>query len=89
MIEIGYSRSLYDSYVYYNKLKDGSFIYLVLYVHDMFLAAEKKSDIQKLKGLLSTKFEMKDLGAAKKFFGMEIYMDRKQKKLFLSYGIYS
>jgi len=33
----------------------------VLYVDDMLLAAEKKSDIQKLKGLLSTEFEMKDL----------------------------
>ncbi|XP_047320703.1 secreted RxLR effector protein 161-like [Impatiens glandulifera] len=35
---------------------------------DMLLAAEKKSDIQKLKGLLSIEFEMKDLGATKKFW---------------------
>lgn len=54
MIVIGYPRSTYDSCVYYNKLKNGSFIYLVLYVDDMLLVAEKKSHIQNLKGLLST-----------------------------------
>jgi len=72
MIEIGYSRSLYDSCIYYNKLKDGSFIYFLLYADDMFLAPEKKSDIQTLKGLLSTEYEMNDLGTAMKILGMEI-----------------
>jgi len=56
----------------------------VLYVDDMLIAAEHKSDVQKLKGLLSAEFEMKDLGPAKKILGMEIYRDRSQKKLFLS-----
>jgi hypothetical protein len=82
MIDIDYLWSPYDSCVYYNKLKDDSFIYLVLYVDDMFLAAKKKTDIRKLKGLLSTKFEMRDLSAAKKILGMDIYRDRRQKKLF-------
>jgi hypothetical protein len=85
MIEIGYSGSSYDSCVYYHKLIDGYFIYIVLYVNDMFLVAKKKSGIQKLKEQLSTKFEMKDLGAAKKILGIEIYMDRRQKKLFLAH----
>jgi len=85
MIEIDYSRSLYDSCVYYNKLKDGSFTYLVLYVDDMLLVLKKKSDIQKLKGLLGTKFEMKDLGVVKKILGKEIYKVRRQKKFFLSH----
>ncbi|KAL6181625.1 hypothetical protein ACLB2K_048276 [Fragaria x ananassa] len=84
MIEIGYIRSPYDCCVYYNKVTNGSLIYLVMYVDDMLIAAENKSDIQKLKGLLSAEFEMKDLGAARKILGMEIYRDRSQKKLFLS-----
>lgn len=50
----------------------------------MLIATKNKSDIQKLKDLLSAKFEMKDLGAASKFLGMEIYRDRSHKKLFLS-----
>jgi len=39
----------------------------------ILLAAEKKCDIRKLKGLLSSEFEMKDLGTSKKILGMEIY----------------
>ncbi|KAJ4719824.1 Retrovirus-related Pol polyprotein from transposon TNT 1-94 [Melia azedarach] len=84
MIEIGYTRSPYDCCVYYSKATNGSLIYLVLYVDDMLIAAENKSDVQKLKDLLSIEFEMKDLGAARKILGMEIYRDRSKKKLFLS-----
>ncbi|KAJ4730101.1 Retrovirus-related Pol polyprotein from transposon TNT 1-94 [Melia azedarach] len=84
MIEIGYTRSPYDCCVYYSKATNGSLIYLVLYVDDMLIAAENKSDVQKLKDLLSIEFEMKDLGAARKIQGMEIYRDRSKKKLFLS-----
>ncbi|KAJ4713215.1 Retrovirus-related Pol polyprotein from transposon TNT 1-94 [Melia azedarach] len=51
---------------------------------DMLIAAENKSDVQKLKDLLSVEFEMKDLGAARKILGMEIYRDISKKKLFLS-----
>ena len=68
-------------------LKDNSFIYLVLYVDDMLIAAKKKYDIQKLKGLLSAEFEMKDLGAARKILGMEI-RDRERRRLFLSQRSY-
>uniref|UniRef100_A0A3Q7GKK2 Reverse transcriptase Ty1/copia-type domain-containing protein n=1 Tax=Solanum lycopersicum TaxID=4081 RepID=A0A3Q7GKK2_SOLLC len=69
-------------------LKDDSFIYLVLYVDDMLIVAKKKYDIQKLKGLLSAEFEMKDLGAARKILGMEIIRDRERRKLFLSQRSY-
>uniref|UniRef100_A0A3Q7GF13 Reverse transcriptase Ty1/copia-type domain-containing protein n=1 Tax=Solanum lycopersicum TaxID=4081 RepID=A0A3Q7GF13_SOLLC len=69
-------------------LNDDSFIYLVLYVDDMLIAAKKKYDIQKLKGLLSAEFEMKDLGAARKILGMEIIRDRERRKLFLSQRSY-
>ncbi|CAA7049382.1 unnamed protein product [Microthlaspi erraticum] len=88
MITLGYTRSPYDCCVYYNKLKDESYIYLILYVDDMLVAAKSMCDIQKLKGLLSAEFDMKDLGAAKKILGMEILRDRKQKKLFLSQKSY-
>ncbi|KAJ4715305.1 Retrovirus-related Pol polyprotein from transposon TNT 1-94 [Melia azedarach] len=53
MIEIGYTRSLYYCCVYYSKATNGSLIYLVLYVDDMLIAAENKSDVKKLKDLLS------------------------------------
>ena len=89
MIELAYNMSLYDYFMYHIKLNDGSFIYHVLYVDDMLIAAKTESDIQMLKGLLSAKFDMKDLGAAKRILMIEIYRDRGQKKLFLSQKGYS
>ena len=42
--------------VYMNKLEDESFIYQVLYVNDMLIAAKNTCDILKLKELLSSEF---------------------------------
>jgi hypothetical protein len=83
MIANGFKRSLYDSCVYI-KFVDGSPIYLLLYVDDMLIAVKSKIDIANLKAQLSSVFEMKDLGAAKKILGMEITRDRKSALLFLS-----
>ena len=88
MLENAYSRSEYDSCVYYKKLADGSFIYLLLYVDDMLIACKNMSEINRLKAQLSSEFEMKNLGAAKKILGMEIHRDRKVGTLFLSQKTY-
>ncbi|KAL5757095.1 hypothetical protein ACOSQ2_021841 [Xanthoceras sorbifolium] len=84
MIGHGYSRSQYDSCVYFRKLKDGSFVYLLLYVDDMLIAAKDIFELNKLKSELSGEFEMKDLGAAKKILGMEIRRDKAAGKLYLT-----
>jgi hypothetical protein len=83
MIANGFKMSLYDSCVYI-KFVDGSPIYLLLYVDDILIALKSKNDIANLKAQLSSKFEMKDLGAAKKILGMKITRDRKSSLLFLS-----
>jgi hypothetical protein len=83
MIANGFKRSLYDSCVYI-KFVDESPIYLLLYVDDMLIVVKSKIDIANLKAQLSSEFEMKDLGAAKKILGMEITRDRKSGLLFLS-----
>ena len=44
-----YTRSHYDPCVYYNKLPDGEYIYLLLYVDDMFIASTSRFAIDKLK----------------------------------------
>lgn len=74
--------------MYHKKLEDGSYIYLLLYVDDMLIAAKNMSDIHALKKQLGDEFEMKDLGAAKKILGMEIVRDRKAGKLTLSQRSY-
>jgi ATP-binding cassette subfamily B (MDR/TAP) protein 1 len=66
------------------KIVNGSAIYLLLYVDDMLIAAKDKLEIAKLKAQLNKEFEMKDLGAAKKIFGVEINRDRKSGMLYLN-----
>ena len=79
-----YTRSKYDNCVYLQKLHDGSFIYLLLYVDDMLIASKSQNEIDKLKAQLNQEFEMKDLGEAKKILGMEISRDRPRGKLCLN-----
>lgn len=68
------------------RLKDVTFICLVLYVDDMVIA-EEKCEIEKLE-LLGFEVEMKDLGASMKILRMEIFRDR-EKRFFLSQKAYS
>ncbi|GJX80864.1 retrovirus-related pol polyprotein from transposon TNT 1-94 [Tanacetum coccineum] len=88
MVKHGFSRSAYDCCVYHKKEAYGSLIYLLLYVDDMLVAAKDMEELNKLKILLNTKFDMKDLGAARKILGMEIIRDRKHGKPFLSQKSY-
>ncbi|GKE09249.1 retrovirus-related pol polyprotein from transposon TNT 1-94, partial [Tanacetum coccineum] len=52
-----------------------SLIYLLLYVDDMLAAAKDIEEVNKLKILLNTEFDMKDLGVAQNILGMEILRD--------------
>ena len=60
----------YDQCVYFRVLVDDSYIFLALYVDYMLVAAKSKQEIVKLKSLLSSEFDMKDLGATKKILGI-------------------
>lgn len=53
----------------------------MLYVDDMLIAAKNKHKVDSLKSKLSSEFDMKDLGVAKKIIGMKIQRDRKIEKL--------
>ncbi|EON88725.1 reverse transcriptase domain-containing protein, partial [Plesiomonas shigelloides] len=79
-----YTRSKYDDCVYFRKLQDGFYIYLLLYVDDMLIASKSQNEIETLKFHLSKEFEMKDRGEAKKILGMEISRDRKLGRLCLT-----
>ena len=88
MVSYGFEWNSYDCCVYHSKLNDGSMINLMLYVDDMLVATKKKTDIDRLKELLSLQFDMKDLGAARKILGTEIYRDRAINMLFLTQKSY-
>ena len=49
MIGQNYTRSSFDHCVYFRKLQDGSFIYLLLYVDDMLMASRNQGEICRLK----------------------------------------
>ncbi|KAH9717481.1 hypothetical protein KPL71_021830 [Citrus sinensis] len=59
-------------------------IYLLLYVDDMLIACKRRDEIEKLKVMLNSEFDMKDLGTAKKILGVEIKRNRTKGEIFLS-----
>nr|GMD96971.1 Retrovirus-related Pol polyprotein from transposon TNT 1-94 [Ipomoea batatas] len=52
-----FSRSQYDSSVYFKEFSNGSFVYLLLYVDDMLIASPNMSLVEKLKSQLSNEFD--------------------------------
>ena len=79
-----YTRIKYDQCVYYNKLSSGEYIYSLLYVDEMLIAFKSRSAIDKLKKQLSSEFEMKDLGEAKKLLDMKIERNMDNDKVRLT-----
>lgn len=54
----------------------------------MLIASSDKREIDSIKHLLDSEFEMKHMGEAKKILGMEIKRDRKHNRLFLGHRSY-
>ena len=69
--------------MYYKQVGE-HFIYVVLYVNDMLLVGNNMKVIKEVKMQISSKFNMKDLGAADLILGMEIKINRADKKLWLN-----
>ena len=69
--------------MYYKKVGE-HFIYVVLYVDDMLLVGNNIEVIKEVKMQLSSKFDMKDLGAANLILGMEIKRNHADMKLWLN-----
>ena len=72
----------------YLKTSGRNFIFLVLYVDDILLASSDLGLLHETKKLLSTNFEMKDLGEASFVLGIEIHHDRSRGLLGLSHKAY-
>ena len=58
-------RSVYNHFVYFESLENGTFIIMVLYAYDMLVASQSMVDILRFKAQLARMFQMKDLGATK------------------------
>lgn len=77
-------RSEHDQCVYTREGSTTDSVYLLLYVDDILIASKSMSEIKKLKSELSYEFEMKDLGAARRILGMDIFRDRENGVIRLS-----
>ena len=84
MVNNNFFRSGHDNCIYFKEVNNDCIVYLLLYVDDILIACESKSEIQKLKQVLSSEFDMKDLGSAQKILGIEIRRERHLRKLYLS-----
>ena len=87
VLSLKYVRSKYDHCIYY-KYDGDYFLVIALYVDDMMFIGKGKGVIAKLKSQLSTKFKMKDLGAARYILGMGIIRDREKRKIWLGQSKY-
>lgn len=59
-------------------------IYFLLHVDDMLIACKEIGFIDKVKCILKSEFEMKELGPARRIPGTQIHIYRKNRLLFLS-----
>ncbi|KAK9065390.1 hypothetical protein SSX86_016773 [Deinandra increscens subsp. villosa] len=75
VVSNGFTRSEYDSCVYFREYNSQDYLYLFLYVDDMLLACKEQEEINATKRMLMQEFDMKELGKAKKILGMEIKRD--------------
>lgn len=89
MNKISFVRSQYDACIYFRRAKDESLVYLLLYVDDMFIVGRDPNEVRYIKEQLSSEFETKDLGPAKRILGMIIDRRRSQGELFISQSDYT
>jgi hypothetical protein len=72
LVDFAFQQCEADSCIFVHTNANGEKTYIALYVDDFLIAGENEDDIAAIKGLLAERFEMKDLGIAEKFLGMEI-----------------
>lgn len=54
MLNIGFYRSIKDACVYFKRLENGYWVFLLLYVDDMFIAFKDTDESKKLKSHLKS-----------------------------------
>lgn len=70
LIENGFMQSPVDHCVYTRKTRKDKVI-MIIWVDDIITAASDESDLKTVKGMLTVKFKMKDMGKLKHFLGTD------------------
>ena len=74
---MGFKENKVDQCIYL-KVSGSKFIFLVLYLEDLLLASNDLGMLYKTKHMLTTSFDMKDLGEATFVLGIEIHRYRSR-----------
>ena len=77
-----------EDHCVYLKRSNSGFVILSLYVDDILLVENNKEMIDTIKKLLSSNFEMKDMGEASYVLGVKIVRDHVKRLLDLSQETY-
>ena len=86
--ELNFQSSSNDPCLYVRH-KASNILIIALYVDDLLISGNSKSEIAIIKKELSSRFEMKNLGPANVMLGIEIRRDRSNRKLFISQTEYT
>ena len=68
----GYSQGHVDHTMFYKHLTNGKFAILIMYVDNIILVGDDIGEMEKLKRVLVSEFEVKDLGFLRYFLGMDV-----------------
>ncbi|GEQ69929.1 hypothetical protein JCM33374_g3605 [Metschnikowia sp. JCM 33374] len=83
LIKFGFKANVNEPCLYF-KGSGSSLIVLALYVDDMLIFGKDESEISKVKQSLSSTFQMKDLGQANKFLGINVDIRSDYIKLYMA-----
>ena len=72
LVDFDFQQCESDPCIFIHKNANGECTYIALYVDDLIIAGDNEDDISTIKRRLSERFDMKDLGIASQFLGMEI-----------------
>ena len=87
VIKNGFKENVADQCIYL-KVSGSSYIFMVLYVDDILLASNNSDLLIETKQMLSSHFDMKDLGEASYVLGIQILRNRAKGELKLSQRTY-
>ena len=73
----GYQQRHSDHIMFFKQSNDGRMTILIVYVDDIVLIGDNTGEVERLKNVLATEFEVKDLGQMQYFLGMEVARSRK------------
>ena len=73
----GYQRGQSGHTMFFKQSNDGRMTILIVYVDDIILIGDDTGEVERLKKVLATAFEVKDLGQMWYFLGMEVARSRK------------